>query len=742
MSALDFETGRQLATKLLQEGKVQDGVNLIEGLANKASKAGQAVQALSLWSKITPEGAILQAEKIINNYNKNATKKLPKLTEQQAQDILKLQENIANQTDDRARDIATAQLLKYQAELIPQSAWQKTKTLRNISLLLNPKTLVRNIVGNGAFALNEVGAKALADIIDTGFSKFSGTKTRSMPKLNAMWQGLKQGTKEGIEDVNLGIDTRGGIGARYDLPNTRSFKEGNKERMQLSEIFNSDNKLKATLKYGKDVITKNRIGQAISNKSLKPLKKIPSDLANYLETALDYGLRVPDRTFYQGVYNESVANQLAAKGLKEATPEIAERARQEALEAVFQNDSKLSKAVLKARQSLNEFGNENFGAGDILIPYAQTPANLVQQGINYSPLGFIKGAMNLAKNDQRQASLDLARAILGTGMLGGGYIAAKNGIARGAIDDYQEKKNLEAEGVRPFTIGNVSYNQIQPSSVPFSAGVALANPTKRGALNDALETITELSMLSSLNQFAKDKENYGTPRALLRQLTGIPAQFIGTGLNQINAFIDPYQRETYSPNDTIAGLNRGIAKTPGLSYLLPKATDVKGEEIKKYADSPNTLAKINDVFLNPVFINKKKNNPVMQEVIRLNSDANKTLLPIAEKKLKFTQKDGNEFNKTLTSKEYVAYKNKLSKETYDNLAELMNTELYQNADDSQKADLINKLEKDVKDRVQQDIFNKASKKDKPKISRYERKKKQYLNKQLKSFIDENYGGED
>lgn len=659
MSALDFETGRQLATKLLSEGKTQDALNLIEGLANKASKAGQAVQALSLWSKITPEGAIAQAEKIINNYNKNATKKLPKLTEQQAQDILKLQENIMNQTDDRARDIATAQLLKYQAELIPQSGWQKVKTLRNISLLLNPKTLVRNIVGNGAFALNEVGAKALADIIDTGFSKFSGTKTRSMPKLNSMWQGLKQGTKEGIEDVRLGIDTRGGIGARYDLPNTRSFKGG---------------------------------------------------VLGKLEEALDYGLRVPDRTFYQGVYNESVANQLAAKGLKEITPEIEERAKQEALEAVFQNDGKISNTVLGLRRALNKIGNKDFGLGDWLIPYAQTPANLVQQGINYSPLGFIKAALN--KGDQRQASLDIARALIGSGLMGGGYALAKNGIGQGAVDDYQERKNLETEGIRPFTINGVSFNQIQPNAVPITAGMALANPSSKGALNDALETITDLSMLDSLKQFNKDRENYGTLNAGLRQLAGLPSQFVGTGINQINAFVDPYQRETYDPNIAKQGLNKLMAKAPGLSYMLPKATDVKGEEIKKYADSPNQLAKAVDVFLNPVFINKKKNNPVMQEVIRLNSDANKTLLPIAEKKLKFTKADGTEFNKTLTSKEYVAYKNKLGKEVYNNLAELMNTEFYQNADDLQKANLINKLQKDVKDRVQQDIFNKASKKDK------------------------------
>jgi len=93
-----------------------------------------------------------------------------------------LAENILKQTDGRERDVATAQLLKYQSELVPVNGWQKAKTLRNLSLLLNPKTIGRNIVGNGLFNTFDTGSKYLAAGIDNVASKFTGNRTRVNPQ--------------------------------------------------------------------------------------------------------------------------------------------------------------------------------------------------------------------------------------------------------------------------------------------------------------------------------------------------------------------------------------------------------------------------------------------------------------------------------------------------------------------------------------------------------------------------------
>jgi hypothetical protein len=241
--------------------------------------------------------------------------------------------------------------------------------------------------------------------------------------------------------------------------------------------------------------------------------------------------------FYQATYRESLANQMKAMGVTSPTPEMVERANQEALESVFQNNSKLGNMVLKFRQGGNELFNINgFGLGDAFIPYAQTPANVAQQGINYSPLG----ALNALGKDQRQATLDLARATVGTGLIGGGAYLADKGIINPAIEDYQTRKNYEATGLKPNTLNigdhNVTYNQLQPLSAPIAGGVAL-NDIKNGdyqkVLDNTFNSIADLGMLQSANQFMSDMNDDGLGTALINLGASLPSRFIPTSVKQI-----------------------------------------------------------------------------------------------------------------------------------------------------------------------------------------------------------------
>lgn len=667
LEALDFENARHLVSKLYKEGKLDEALDLTDLISQKGSKAGQAVQSMSLWGKTTPEGAVRQAQRLIAQYNKSSKKQLPKLTTEQAQEVMELAMDIHKQTDDRARDVATAKLLKYQSDLIPVNGWQKAKTLRNISLLLNPKTLGRNIVGNGIFNSVDSLSKNFAAGIDGIVSKFTGKSTRAFTPVestNSAISGAIKGAKEGFQDAKLGIDTRGGIGGRFDLPSQRSFKD---------------------------------------------------PVLGGLETALDVGLRVPDRAFYQGVFEESVINQLKAQGLKEATPEIIERANKEALEGVFQNDSAMSQAVLGARKSLNKVTNwispnsKTFGLGDMVIPYAQTPANIVQQGINYSPAGLMKAVINGVKGDQRQATLDAARGIIGTGVMGAGYAGAKNGVLNGDYEDYNVRKNLETINDRPFQVNlpndvGVSYSQLQPVSIPLSAGTALAQDDKEKALQSAIGTITELPMLDSMGKLVRDSQNYGIGTGLTNLMMNVPSQFVPTALNQVNAYVDPIQRETYDPNPVMRGLKQGLNKVPLVSKTLPKKYNVKGEETLKYQSEG--VNKAFDVFINPVFVNKKKDDLVMKEVQTLYDTTGEkgSLLYIPERKIKI----GGE-TKELSGKEYSEYSKVLGELTYKKYQQLMNTPRYQNADDESRLKLLGKVKENSKAIAQEELFNKINK---------------------------------
>ena len=665
LSAQDFEEARQLVGHLYQEGRIDEALSLTEKISVAGSKAGQSVQAMSLWAKTTPEGAVRHAQKIINEYNKTARKKVPNLSEEQAKDIIDMAQNIQafGENSGRDKDVAIAKLLKYFADLVPQSAGNKLKTVRNISLLLNPKTFMRNITGNAIFAGMENGVtKPIAAGLDKIASKFTGKRTRTMPQLEEYGKGLMKGFKEGAEDVDLGIDTRG-IGGRFDLPQSRSFEN--------------------------------------------------TPVMGALEKALDYSLRVPDRAFYQATFEESIANQMKALGAKEPTEEIIKNATQEALESVYQNGGKLADTVLNLRKGLNNIGIKDFGAGDILVPYAQTPANVAQQGINYSPLGVINAIKSGLQGNQRQATLDAARAITGTGIIGTGYGLSKAGAITPNIEDYQTRKNFEALGERPNQIklpdgSLMSYTQLQPLAAPLSAGAILGD-LKDGdymaALDKGVGSIADLSMLRGLNDFADTYKDKGIASAFINTLTNLPTQYIGSGINQLNAYIDPYQRETYDPNPIIQGLNQARAKTPVLSKTLPKKYDVTGSEVEKYPTKG--VRKAFDVFVNPVFVNKPKDDVVLQEVAALteNTGDKDGLFFLPERKIKMD--DGT--TKQLSGREFSEYSKVLGEVTYQGYQKMINTPRYANADDATRLKLLNDIKKNAKAITQEELFGKVNK---------------------------------
>jgi hypothetical protein len=567
----------------------------------------------------------------------------------------------------RENSIANQLLLKYFKELVPASAGSKLRTLQNISLLLNPKTFLRNISGNSIFAAMDTGvSKPIAAGIDTIASKFTSNRTRVLPQIKEYARGLGQGFREGAEDVRLGINTRDKLGSRFNLNDRTSF----------------DN--------------------------------IPG--LNQLEKALNYSLQVPDRMFYQAAYNESIANQLKASGLTKPTEEMVKNATNEALESVFQNNSALGNMVLKMRQSGNELLNLNgFGLGDAFIPYAQTPANVAQQGINYSPLGIAKGINNLRLGNQRQGTMDIARGLTGTGLMGLGAYGAANGLINPNIDDYQVRKNYEAMGIRPNTLNigdyNVSYNQLQPLAAPIAGGAALtdiANGNVMGAVDRSIDSIADLGMLQSLNKFMADREDYGTGTAATNLIASIPSRFIPTGLKQITDLTDNTQRDTYDKNPLRQGLNQAIAKVPGLNKTLPVKYDVLGQPIQKY--KTEGVQRVLDATVNPVFVNRKNNDPTMNKLIDLyEAEGDKSvLMPLADKTVRFKDLKGNQVVRPLNAKERNQYQQQLGVINKQLLDNIVNSEFYNSLDNENKIDLINTTKRQVKGFVDEELWGKPN----------------------------------
>lgn len=665
--ALDYEKSRQIAKTLFDNGDYQRAVDLIDNVSENATKKGQAIQALSLWSNMTPEGAVYKAQKLVREYNKKYPKKQIQLTDENVETIANLQKEALNTTDELAKNQALARSAKYISELVPKNALQKLKAYRNIALLLNPKTLGRNIVGNALFNAIDTGAKALAVPIDRAIglipdNRFFNTvaKTRVAPSLKTYGKGLVEGAKTGYQEALQGIDTRG-LGQRFDLSSGRTFQN-------------------------------------------KPMQA--------LETVLDVGLRTPDRAFYEATFAESVDNIMRARGLTQPTQEILEQAEQEALEAVFQNQSKLSDAALKTRRALNTLGTNDFGLGDVLIPYAQTPANLAQQGINYSPFGAIKGIANLAQGNQRQASLDFARSLLGTGLIGGGYGLSKAGLMTPSQFDenYQTNKkireNLQPLGIRPDQLGDMWYAPFQPMSIPLAVGNAAAYG--KDPLQAGINTVVDLPFLQGISRGLRDLQEGNYAQAGINVASSIPSQFVPTLGSQFAQTIDPYQRETYDPNKLQYGLNTAIAKIPFASKTLPEKIDVTGQPIERY--STKGEQKLFDIFLNPTFINKKTTDPVLSELKYIYDQTKETshFMPSVDKKLEFTDVDGNPQKIVLTGREFSEYQRRLGQRMYDEFNYVMDLPEYANTDEYGKIKILENAKKLVKAEVDNEMWNKRN----------------------------------
>ncbi len=153
-------------------------------------------------------------------------------------------------------------------------------------------------------------------------------------------------------------------------------------------------------------------------------------------------------------------------------------------------------------------------------------------------------------------------------------------------------------------------------------------------------------------------------------------------------------------NPLIKSVNQTIAKTLGLSYMLPKKYDVKGQEIQKY--SSKGLQKAFDVFVNPVFVNKPKDDLVMKEVTALLEITGEKggLLALPEKKIKLD--DG--VTKVLSGKEFSDYSKTLGEVIYQGYQKLMNTPRYQNSDDETRLKLLNDIKKNAKAITQEELF--------------------------------------
>ena len=697
-------TGQSLADKLTVRGMLNkdEAAVLAQDIQKRFNELTAAKKQQILDQMFKQKGKTKQKpidQKLIEMSNLGAFSKeqyrravaeklnLPVLTEDIAKTLTELAEK-AQMAEGREAEVLRAQMVKIIAEQTPTPFWRKVASIQTMAQLLNPKTAIRNLVGNAGFNALENVSDVVGAGIDKGVSLATGKRSKVLPSITAQGKGFMQGGKEGIQDAMLGIDTTGFTG-KFDLPKGRVFKGG---------------------------------------------------IMGKMETALNIELKATDRAFYRAAYEDSVANQMKAAKVTKPTEKILETAHLDGLYRTFQDDNALSDAFVGIKRLLNR--SKEFGIGDFIIKYPKTPANLLMRGIEYSPAGFVKTIIEAARPlagrefNQRAFVESFSRALVGSALVGTGAILHKLGIITGRPNKDPDIAALERQNgfgeyrinvsaLKRLVFGNgntkptkgdivISYDWLLPLSLQLVLGADV--DANKGKATGIVGTILN-ALGTGINAFAEQPVAQGIQTmmsgqkgdfsaGLMKVLQGIPASFVPTLLNQIKQLSDNQQRETYSPNWQEQAINKVKGRIPGMSNSLPQKYGTLGQKLETYQGGRNSPG---NVFLNPAFKNEYNPSPAVQKVkdVYDKTGETKQVPRVADKSIKVGDKVFQ-----LTGEEFSEYQRLLGEKTDKGFSKVNVGKTDKSAENAvgKMQGIMNKANQDAKLEILKSMGLKASKK--------------------------------
>jgi hypothetical protein len=693
--------GQALMSKLQKEGNYARVIDVLDIVSEQGTKSGQAIQALSVWGRLTPEGALRTAQNTVRKYNSDnklveGMKGYIKLSDSQIKEISDQAKLISKTTDeiDRLREISVLQNLI--AKVIPGNIGEKISTFQTLAQLLNPKTFIRNVLGNALFGTIDSITQTFATPLDLAVSLFTKKRTVAPASIRRQFKGGAEGLKIGLQEALAGANTSN-LSSQFDLPNASVFD---------------------------------------------------SKIMQGLEKALNVTLRAPDRAFYEATYKDTLEGLMKLDKVDTPTKEMMEIAHYEALRRTFQDENAVSKFFQSQKQSWNRLGIKGFGLGDLILKYPKTPANLLVRSAEYTPLGYVTAVYELARPlmgqafNQRAFVNNIARASVGTGIINLGYALGKLGIISPRPDSDTDARNAQdLQGLKSYSFNTsalkryvlsafdseaakprvgdqlFSYDWAQPAVLPLAMGANMAEndgKVKNGSFADKVmlsfgplaseiinssDTLTEQPLLQGLQTLYNTRN---IQEGLINTLVSAAGSFVPTILNQINQYTDNASRETYSPDYFKSAYNKFAARIPLLAQKLPQRADILGRPKERFPNASNTFF---NVFFNPGFVDQIKADPTLNEVISLYEETGeKTQFPrVVQKSITV-----NGERRLLDTQEIVDYQTNLGQLSNSLISSAMTNKKYQDLPTTEKALFIGNVLSDANKIAKINLFGEDS----------------------------------
>lgn len=687
IKAEDVATLEQLIVKASAEGKAEEVMDMV-GLASMiGTEMGQSIQALSMVKRMSPEGRLRQMTLLRNRLNSKY-----ELTGESQVEINSRYAEMMLDKNNSSENMDTIQsyIIDDMAKQLPVNMADKFDAWRYLAMLGNPRTHMRNVIGN---ILN-----------------------LSLSRINDQLAGVVEAAaaKKGLVQEGERTKSAGAVSKELREFAKRDWEEIGKKRTDLSN------------KYGeRGQAERNR--KIFTSKLMQPVEKG----RKWNENAMD----AEDTWFKQKQYIYALSHYMKANNI---TPEImqienspiAERARQyaedEAYRVTFQEANALASALNHFEHKNTDSKLEKGGqlAVKALMPFKKTPLNILKRGVEYSPAGLINGindAIKLVRKGDIPATQvinEITQGLTGTGIVALGYFLAEAGLLSAGYDEGNKREqNYENQiGGQNYAItlpggGTYTLDWAAPTVMPLFVGAALNDEISSreegeniglrdigSALIKVTDPVLEMSCMDSLQSAL---ESYGNEGAISNMITSAATsyvmQFVPTLSGQFARTIDETKRSTYAPSDskyTKTGESLGrqfMNKVPGLSYKSEAAVDVWGRERKQAGG--NIAGRAFNNMLSPGTYSSNKETATDKELKRLYEASGESgVLPkMGSKYISYTA-DG-EKSKTyyLTSKEYTKYQTKYGQDNFNAVSELMRSNVYKKMSDEEKAAAVKEI---------------------------------------------------
>lgn len=573
-------------------------------------------------------------------------------------------------------------------------------------MLANPRTHIRNIIGNLSMASVQKVKNKVAGGLEAIAQK-TGMIDERTKTLKPASREVKKFAKADVDNVL--------------------------DRLNNESKFDTKNLIQQYQRTFKSNLLENTLGKLYNLNS------------KALEAEDTFGLK---SAYRKAMADYMTANKLTEKdltaGTKEADTKL-ENARkyaiEQAQEATFHQYSSVA-SLLNTLENKNKATRLLTGA---IIPFKKTPINVAKTGIDYSPVGIVKSfttdIAKLRKGDinANQYIDNLAKGLTGTGITVAGYALAQAGIlsASGDDDDQKNQYYQEDRGNQSFSlkIGDKTYSLdwLSPTAIPLFIGAQLNDNVKSSgeeqttedmldkisnsidAMSSAMNPMIEMSMLSgvasAVKSFAQGDAQFFQNLAI-NSAKSYVNQFFPTLGGQIAKMVDDTERSTTSTKQNMFSKavdstgKQILNKIPFASKLLSAKTDVWGNEVKR---EPNKLYRALQQAVFPWTEKELKSTKVDNSISDLyERTGDNSVLPNTSINKDFTI---NSEKYRLSSEEYANYKKQYGKTSYNLLNKLTNSSEYKNMTDEQKTKAISEIYSYANEKNKIDYANKNKIKD-------------------------------